>query len=99
MSTPIVTSMRFSGWKGVAVLLCVVVLLALCAHSLREGMETCPTYVEGGLLSPADIAAMRAPQEMLEEDRAAGISINLKVKRALPSGAALNSEGAVTRLF
>ena len=80
-------------------LMVVIVACAMALRRVREGMEVCPVYVEGGLLTPADIAAIASPQKSLEEDRAAGISINLKVKRSMPSGAALNTKSAVTRLF
>ena len=87
-------------WK-LLVFLIVGAISVFCLTHVKslEGMEVCPNYMPDGLLTPADIAAIQSSKNTLEDSRAPGISINLKVLRAMPSGPALNPKEAVTRLF
>ena len=87
-------------WKQIAFIIVIGIgLLYLTNVKRKEGMEVCPDYLPGGLLTQADIAALQEPKLTFDDSRAPGISINLKVLRAMPSGAALNSKEAVTRIF
>lgn len=72
--------------------------LAYSSPKLVEGIY-CPNYQKGGLLTEGDIKMAMQKKSHTDMSDGLGLSLNLKIRRAEPTGRALLLKQPITELY
>jgi len=72
-------------------------ILTYYSPYLVENMY-CPTFVQDGLLTEEEVLKAKQKPSFKDDSDGLGVSINLRVRRAEPTGKALLSKQAITEL-